>query len=292
MLRQLHVKNTDNTKALIQLMLLFCLWLWAFHSELFHIIISGAKSSEAAHAFVTPFAILLLIYLRRGCRVNYTLKGTVWGLAVILGGIIVYAAAIWPFGYGTMAQASIVIVLTGVLLVTCGWRTLQLSFPVLLLTLIAIPIGSGLYTRLIIRPETYTISASSIILGCLSGVETMVKGTDLLFSSAKHSGVIGLGESYRGVRLLQAFMMIGVFVVFSQPRTFWRLFWVALISLPIIFFSNLSRLVCWGLVTIYGETDPLSTLPRNLSAGFSLLMVYLLFVLVCNFKLNLFVEVE
>ena len=292
MLRQLNVKNSDKTKVLFQLMILLCLWLWAFHSELFYIIISGTKSSERSHALVTPLAVLLLIYLRRGCLINCTLRGTMWGLAVILGGMTVYAATIWPFGYGNARQVSIVIILAGIVLVTCGRRILQLSFPMLLLALIAVPIGAGLYTRLIIRPETYTIAASSIIFGCLPGVETVVKGTDILFSSAKNSGIIGLGESYRGVRFLQAFMMIGVFVVFSQPRTFWRLFWVALISLPIIFFSNLLRLVCWGLITIYGESDPLSTLPRSISAAFSLLISYLLFVLLCSFKLNLFVEAE
>jgi exosortase len=292
MLKKLYMKNSDKTKALVQLMILLCLWLWAFHSELFYIIISGAKSSERSHALVTPFAVALLIYLRRDCLVNCTLKGTIWGLVVILGGMTVYAATIWPFGYGNARQVSIVIILARIVLVTCGWRTLQLCFPMLLLALIAVPIGAGLYTRLIIRPETYTIAASSVILGSLPGVETIVKGTDVLFSSAKNSGVIGLGESYRGVRLLQTFMMIGTFVVFSQPRTFWRLFWAALISLPIIFFCNLLRLLCWGLVTIYVDADPLSTLPRSISAAFSLFITYLLFVLICSVKLNLFVEIE
>jgi hypothetical protein len=287
-----EMTGSEVAGSFAALTILSGLCVWAFWPEVARTVSAALRSSETAHALITPLAILLLMYHRRQALIGSLTKGSVWGIVLLILGFAMYAGATWPFTYGYAQNITIVIALAGIVLVTCGWKVLKLSVPMLLLVLASIPFGAGLYTRLIIRPETYTIAASAAVLDQLPGIHTWIQGTDLFFSSEQISGVIGLGESYRGVRLLQVFVAVGLFVVFSQIRSYWRLAVAALAAIPIVLFCNLFRLVCWGLVVIYGTVGPVSSLPRNFSAISSMLVLYGLFILACTLRVNLFIEID
>jgi len=289
---QKEITGIEFIGTLIALVVLLGLCVWAYWPTIARAVSSGLRHSETAHALITPFAILLLMYLRRGVLIENVSKGSLWGVALLGLGLFVYAGATWPFTFGYARDVSMVIVLAGVVLVTCGWKVLKLSVPLLLLILVAIPFGAGLYTRLIIRPETYTIGASAAVLDQLPGVDTLVKGTDLFYSLGQTTGVVGLGESYRGVRLLQPFAALGIFVAFSRIRSVLRLVFVSLCGIAILFFCNFLRLICLSLVVIYGEAGPINSLPRTIAAVCSIFVFYGLFALLCSFRLNLFVEID
>ena len=292
MLSQRQVIGSEITGALARLTILFGLCVWMFWPEAVRIALTIPKSSEIAHALVTPVAVLLLVYLRRVALVENLTKGSAWGIVGLAGGLTMYAGTTWPFNYGYARDIAIIPVLAGVVLVTCGWRVLKLSLPMLLLVLLSVPIPSRLYATLIIRPETYTIAATATTLDQLPGIDTSVKGTDLLFSSEQSSGVIALGESNRGARLLLAFAAVGVFVAFSRIRSPWRIVVAAAAAAPIVLFCNFFRLLCWGLAVIYTGVSPTSALPRNVSAVCSLFASYVLFAFVCAFGFNLFIDAD
>jgi hypothetical protein len=271
---------------------LLVLWVWVFWSEMPNLGMKIPNSSNDAHSLVIPAAILLLVFLRRSALAAGLTKGSAWGILFLTGGIAMYAAATWPFSYGYVRDIAVIPILAGIILVTCGWRILKFSLPMLLLVFLSIPIPNRLYAALIIRPETYTIAATAKVLDKLPAVNIIVKGIDLIFSSGYGTGVIALGESNRGARLLLAFATIGVFTAFSQIRSVWRLAIVAIAAMPIILFCNFFRLFCWGLVVIYTHVSPTSGTARNIAAICSMLLAYALFVFICTIRFNIFVEVD
>ncbi|MCK4753306.1 MAG: exosortase/archaeosortase family protein [Planctomycetes bacterium] len=291
MLKQCEIIVNKIAPAITKLVILFGLCLWLFWPEVTKMIASVSVYSEKAHILVVPVAIMLLIFLRRHALTKNLTDGSMWGLVILVVGLAMYAAVIWPFEFGYAHYVAIIPVLAGAILVACGWRILKLSLPMLLLLLISFPLGSRIYARLIIRPETYTIKATATALNLLPSVDTYVKGVDLIFTSKENSGVVGLGESNRGARLLFASVGIGVFVVFSQIRSFRRIIVAAMAAIPIVLFCNFLRLLCWGLIVTCTKVEPTSLIPRNIATLCSLLVLYSLFVFVCNFRFNLFVEV-
>ena len=291
MSNQREVTASQIAGAVTRLVILLGLCAWAFWFEVSYFIkLKAAGSSETAHALVAPIAILLLVYFRRTTLVKNLRKGSAWGFMFIVAGGILYAVTIWPFSFGYIRYLALIPVLTGVVLVACGRRVLKLSLPMLLLLLLSIPMGARIYAKLIIRPETYTIAATSATLDQLPGVDTWVEGVDLFFSSEQNSGIIALGESNRGARLLLAFAAVGAFVMFSRIRSPWRVAIVMAAAVPIVLLCNFLRLLCWALVSIYTNVGPTSPVPRSVSAVCSLIVLYGLTALVCSVKLNLFVE--
>jgi len=278
--------------VIIKLVVLCCLVLWMFWPEVASIISGTTSSSERVHSLIVPFAILLLIFLRRKALTKKLVQGSAWGLLFIIGGLVLYTIATWPFSYGYVHDLAMIPVLAGVVLVACGWRVLKLSLPILLLVMLSIPIGVRIYARLIIQPETYTIGLTAAIIDMLPEVDTVVNGVDLTFKSSRGSGVIALGESNRAARLLLTFAVVGVFVVFSERRTLRRIIMIGFAAIPIILFCNFFRFLCWSILAVYSRFDPLSPFPRMCSAICALLMVYFLFTFISCARLNFFEDVD
>ena len=278
--------------AVTRLVILLGLFIWMFRPELTRIASTAAGSSDWVHTLIIPVMIALLVYLRRAALVEQLSGGSPWGILLMTAGLALYGAATWPFSYGYIRDIAMIPVLAGIVLVAAGWGALRLSLPMLLLVMLAIPLGPRIYARLIILPETYTIQAVAAVLGVLPGVDTVVKGVDVFFESDFGSGVVALAESNRGVRLLPAFAALGVFVAFSRIRSVRRLVIVACTAIPIILFCNFFRLLCWGVLDVYVVDSPAGLLPRNASTILSLLLAYLLFAWASAAKLNLFVDAD
>jgi len=183
-------------------------------------------------------------------------------------------------------------VLAGVVLAVGGWRTLKRCLPMLLLVGLSIPVGQRIYARLIIAPETHTLSATRFVLDQLPGVEVELRGPDFHFTRGQQAGTIALGEPRRGATLAVAFLVIGVFVVFARIRPFWQVALMAMAAGPIVLLCNLLRLLSWGMVTIYGGADPTSAVPRGVAAVVSLAAAYALFALACGILSTLVIETE
>jgi len=237
-----------------------------------------------------PFAAVLLVYLRCPQHFWEGLKVSRCGGLLIACGIVFYALATWPFSFGYLRSIAIIPVLAGVILVTSGSKGLKVMMPVLLLLFLAIPLGARLYAALIIRPETVTIKAVGQILDMLPGVKCSVRGLDIVFSTAQKTSVVALGQSNRGVRLIFAYAVVGVFVTFSRRRSFRRLFFVAFTAIPVLLLVNLIRFLVWGLVDIYISATPVSPAGIYLSTVVSLLVAYCIFLAVNELKIKLFIE--
>ncbi len=278
--------------AVTRLVILLGLFIWVFRPELTGIASTAAGSSDWVHTLIIPVMVVLLVYLRRAALVDKLSGGSPWGILFLTAGLALYAATTWPFSYGYIRDIAMIPVLAGIVLVAAGWGALRLSLPMLLLVMLAIPLGPRIYARLIIRPETYTIQAVAAVLGALPGVDTVVRGVDVFFKSDFRSGVVALAESNRGARLLPAFAALGVFVAFSRIRSVRRLVIIACTAIPIVLFCNFFRFFCWGVLDVYAADSPVSPLPRNASTILSLLLAYVLFAWVSAAKLNLFVDAD
>jgi len=290
MIEKTELLKENVMAATIKLVCLLVLCAWFFWSELLAMVWGMLGSSEKVHLLAVPVMVGLLIYLRRDAlRANLT-SGSFAGIVMIISGFLVYAFAMWPFNYGYVRDLAIIPVIGGIILASCGWRVFGLCVPILLLMLLAIPIPSRIYAAIVIRLETRTIGAVAKVLSLLPGTDVFVKGVDIVFSSTKSDSIVAMGESNRGARLLSAFGVLGTFVVFSEIRSWTRIFIAVIVAAPIVFLCNFLRLLFWAILNIYGQLPALSKMPRAISFVLSIVVLYGLIALVCDFKLNIFVE--
>jgi exosortase/archaeosortase family protein len=286
----MNEKPEISKPAIIKLFILISLCAIAYWPEIKPLIHAAPSSSELAHTAAFPIAAILLIYLRRDSLKQSLSTGSGWGVGILASGILMYALCIWPFTFGYARQVAVIPSLAGIILACCGWRFLKASAALLLICLVAIPIGPRLYANLAMHPETVTIDATARTLNILPGNEVKAVGSDLLFKRQSASGVIALGESNRGARLFFAFALIGLFVIFCEHRSRWRVLGAIAFSIPIILLTNFVRLLTESLITIYAGIRAESSAARDISTAFSLMLVYALFVVIVYGNWNLYIE--
>jgi len=97
---QKEIAGVEFLGTLIALVVLLGLSIWTYWPTIAKAMSSGLGHSETAHAPITPFAILLLMYLRRGFLIENVSKGSLWGVALLGLGLFIYAGATWPFAFG------------------------------------------------------------------------------------------------------------------------------------------------------------------------------------------------
>lgn len=280
----------EHLVSISRFAILLALCLWCFRDQLAYMVRSVGNSSETAHAMIMPLVLALLVYLRRDHLTRGLGAGSVWGIVLVVFGLVLHALAYWPFPYGYAHYVAIVPVVAGVVLLCCGRRVLRLSLPMILLLWLSFPIGSRIHASLVMRPNTYTLSAAAKTLDLLPGVDASADGGDLVFTAHEKPGVVGLGEANRGARLMFAYAAIGLFVAFSRVRPVGRLIVLMVLGLPLVLFCNFIRFLLWALVTVYGGFGPVSSLPRDASTVLSLLFAYGLFAFLCGIRIDLFVE--
>jgi exosortase/archaeosortase family protein len=249
-----------------------------FWRDLLHFAGMATTIVDWTHGLVFPIAAVVLFYRRRAVLAAERSSGSIWGLVLILLGLMIYAGTNWPITVGYLHDLQIVTVAAGIVLAVGGWGVLTRCIPMLLLLLLSIPIGQSIYATLSIKPETVTLAAARFVLNLLPSVSVQLHGPDLIYTSGGEVGGIALGLPHRGASLLLAYVGIGVFVTFARIRPFGHVLLLAIAAGPVALLCNLMRLVFIGVATIYTGVSPLNHMPRNVGSVGSLLLAYLLFV--------------
>lgn len=181
-----------------QVLVLAALSIVMFHHEMYTIMRFAWRDIDASQMLAAPVLIFLLWRARRHVLLDHLGRGSIAGVVLIVIALGIFTFSKWPFNYGYPRWLAIVPALAGGVLAVGGWRLFWTALPMLLVFLLAIPIGSRYYAFLIIRPETLTISAAAEVFNALPGVLVQLDGPDFTFFRGDIEGTIALGEPHRG----------------------------------------------------------------------------------------------
>jgi hypothetical protein len=262
--------------ACLQLVVLAALTAVLYHHELGTIWRFAVVDSEASHALAAVPLVMLLAWHRRAVLGRVLRRGSMWGVVLLILGLLIKVLAGW-FNYGLPRQQSIVVVLAGGVLAVGGWALLRRCVPMLLLLLIAVPLGPRIHASLTRQPEQVTIRATMATVEMMPDVAAAeLHGPDLHYITASGRGTVALGEPHRWMALLQANLMLCVFVAFSRVRPPGHLLILALACGPILLLCNFARILTWCLLSIYGGAEPTGGTPRVIGALVSMILCYVL----------------
>lgn len=282
MTQQIPTANLHATHPALRFGVVLALWFWAFWPEVSRAAEHAASDSNWSHAWAAP-VLAGALCMRRRVELRRSLTRGSWvGLLALLLSIGAFASAIWPLGFGYLADVGAVMTLAAALWTVGGRRFFKRCSPVILILLLSFPIGQRMYASLIIRPETYTMAASRAVLDAIPEVEVTLDGPDMHFVRGKRTGTIALGASNRGAALLVTYAVVGVFVTFSRIRPLWALAFMALAAGPVLLAANLLRMLTWGVVTIYTAAGPVSPVPRVVASIVSLLSAWAVFLVIAG----------
>jgi len=203
-----------------------------------------------AHGFAIPLFSLYLLYRRWDELRTVPKRACLWGLPILVFGILLMIVAFYPIGTYWLCQLSMVVMLMGLVLYQAGPGTTRLTWlPICYLSL-AMPIPRMLYTR-IATPLQELAAQSARLLLKLFGAQIDIMGSHLDITSVTGRFYeLTVVEACSGVRSLIAYVALGVAWAYLENRPIWQRVVLVAAAVPIAMACNIARVAatCWMYV--------------------------------------------
>lgn len=139
-----------------------------------------------------------------------------------------------------------------------GWKLLKYTWLPVAYLFFAVPLPPGIYFRLTNPMRVWAAQVSGIVLNLLPGVTATVSGViiDLegmtLATGQKITDTLNVADACSGMRLLMAFVALGVAMAWLHWRPTWQRLVLLCSTVPIAIFCNFIRVTITGFIYILG----------------------------------------
>ncbi len=246
-----------------------------------------------SHGFLIPVFSLYFLVTRREALLRCRPAPSYLGAVVLAGSLTMYFVFAWVLPMGYPQALSIVGAIFGVTLLIGGWSVMRVAwFPIAFLVL-AIPLPHSIYFQLTMpMREWASLAAAAVMPLLVSGLHTEAQA--VVIDYVAPGGLVGtlqVDEACSGMRLMMAFVTLGVAMAYLGNRPNWQRVIIVAACIPIAVFCNTVRTVVTGVFTVTGHSDLAQGTPHQLLGVAMLLLALGLFALVGYVLAHLFVEV-
>ena len=232
--------------------------------------------TDYEHGILFPFVIAgLILYKFKDLRAAAG-KGSFWGLAAVLIGAVLFAAAYRTF-QPRIAIGGLPFLAWGCALYLWGWRVAKLLlFPLFFLWLaVPLPTFQQATTHLQLLATSMAHHGSGLF-----GVETYTKGT-LVLPVHGNWTPLDIAHGCSGIRSLMALLMISAAWAYVAKMAFWKRVLLFLMAFPLAIIGNSLRVISIFVMAEYVDPTWASTTWHDWS-GLLLFYPFSLLLLLCT----------
>lgn len=226
---------------------------WNFLWRSFQI---SLEDNDWSHALLVPVIGVYYLFQNRGRLMQLSGRVCWWGLPIMLMGMVSYAFWIYP-GRNDMFQGySMIIGLFGLVLFVLGPKMMTvLWFPIFYLGF-GVKVSQKLWEIIALKLQTIASVSSTALLNIIGlglDLEASVRGNtiDIWHEGVKMNPPMNVAEACSGLRMLMAFLALGVAMAFLMPRAWWQRVIMVLMTLPIAVAVNVGRVTTLGILHVY-----------------------------------------
>lgn len=245
-----------------------------------------------SHGWLIPLFSLYFLYTRRNDLLRCRPKPGYTGAWVLAGSLCVYFVSGWVFRMAYPQTLSLVGSVFGLTLLLGGWSVMRVAwFPIAFLVL-AVPLPDRLYVELTMPLRQWASTAAAALMPLFaSGLHTEAQAVVIDYViPGRPPGTLNIEEACSGMRLMMAFVTLGVAMAYLHDRPVWQRLVMVASCLPIAVLCNTIRVTTTGLLYIQGHEDLAQGTPHQL-LGVAMLMIALgLFALLGYVLSHVFLE--
>ncbi len=258
-------------KALLLGGLLACL----FRSELHDMVRLWIKDPDWSHGFLIPLFSLYFVHrkkreilslefvrdplpdLLRGhwpqplspgrTRANYL------GLPLLLAVLALYAFnVVSPAGYAYLRPISMIAAVGAVVLFLGGWRLIRYTWLPIMFLVFAVPLPRRYYVNLTMPMRRLAATVATGLLNMVHGLDATASGTiiEIVYQGQRLEPALDVEAACSGMRLLMAFLALGVAMAYLHDRPAWQRAVLLLSTVPIAVLCNIVRVTVTGFIYV------------------------------------------
>ena len=248
-----------------------------------------------SHGFLIPLFSLYLLHTRKEDILPLEPKPSyVFGLGGLIFFLVLYVLNIVQFKFGYGRPIIMLAALGSLVLFLSGWKIFKFTWLPVFFLYFAIPLPSQLYTRLTMPLRLWAAQVSSLILSFIPGLQATCQGViiDIQYKGQHLEPGLDVAEACSGMRLLWAFLALGVLMAYLHKRPAWQRVILLGSTIPIAIICNILRVTVTGLIYIFGNPQYAQGRWHDMLGNMMIFVAFLLYGGLAWLMSNLFVEEE
>lgn len=222
----------------------------------------ATSDSDWSHALIVPLIALYYVRLHQDHIRNAMPRVSPLGLFFMLAGFVGYGLGIYPIRNDMAQGYSMILALFGVVWFVMGASAMRwLWFPVAYLVF-AVKVSDKIWEMIANFLQAVAARTASVLLEAwavfdpnLESVNNRGITIDLTFFKAGElvTKGVNVAEACSGLRMLMAFIALGVAFAFIQKLRWWQRAAIIFLTVPIAVFINVIRVTVIGVLFVYNE---------------------------------------
>ena len=235
-------------------------WIGAFavlFAGVFHVILRksyqfAVSDPDWSHALIVPLVSLYFVYQQRDALRLAPRRVCVWGLPILVGALVSHAFWIYP-GQNHMFQGySMIAALFGLVLFVLGPAVMRLVWLPIVFLGFAVKVSDMIWEKVALHLQLIAAKGATLLInffGAPMDLEAQVRGSiiELIYRGAQLPPM-EVAQACSGLRMLMAFVALGVAVAFVTPRPWWQRAIVVALTVPIAVAVNVVRVTVLGFI--------------------------------------------
>jgi exosortase len=233
---------------------------WAvFHAEIIRVVRVWMHDASWSHGFLIPVFSLYLIHQRKHALLHLDrIRPCYSGLGLLMAFIAFYMFNVAsPSGYAYFRSVAVVGALGSIVLLLGGGAVLRKTWLPVLYLMFAVPIPQRYYVALTLPMRQMAATVAAALLNLTSSVQTSVNGVviDVIFQGQPVEPSLNVAEACSGMRLLMAFVALGVAMAYVHARPIWQRLVLVVSTIPIALLCNIVRVTVTGFLYVFVNPD-------------------------------------
>ncbi len=267
-------------------------FVYLFRDETGRIVYRWLNDASWSHGFLIPLFSLYFINQHKKEILSLTTRPNYLGLFFLICGIGFYALnGASPSGYAYLQPISMIAVLGAVVLFLGGWRLVKYTWLPIAFLIFAVPLPQRYYVAFTMPMRHLAAEIAATLLNLLSGLEATANGViiDMIYKN-QHLEPLNVAEACSGMRLLMAFLALGVAMAYLHYRPIWQRIILLASTIPIAILCNIVRVTITGFIYVLIHPKYTQGIYHDILGLGMLPLAFALYGFLAWFMASLFVE--
>jgi len=294
---QSSVKPNNNWRDLgvhtyIKTALIGALFYFLFHNEIDSIVRRWVTDSSWSHGFLIPVFSLYFINQHKSEILNLKTRPNYLGLIFLICGILFYLLNIVHFQYGYFKPLGMIATLGAIVLFLGGWRLVKYTWLPVSFLVFAVPLPRRYYVEFTIPMRKIAAQVATILLNLINEMEAVANGVviNVIYKGKPLNPPLDVAEACSGMRLLMAFLALGVAMAYLHYRPAWQRIILLVSTVPIAILCNVIRVTVTGFIYVMGDPKYAQGIYHDLLGMAMLPLAFMFYGIIAWFMSSLFVE--
>jgi len=278
--------------AFIKIAIIAVLVLCVYHVEIYSIVHKWLTNSSWSHGFLIPFFSLYFLNQHKAELLTLKPKPNYLGLFFLICCLAFYPAVLFVYKFGYLKSAVIIPTIGAIVLFLGGWQLVRYTWLPILFLIFAIPLPSRIYNDITIPMRRLAASVSAALLNQVRELTALANGViiNVTYKGVTLEPPLDVAEACSGMRLLMAFLALGVAMAYLHYRPIWQRLILLASTVPIAILCNIVRVTITGFIYVLWDPKYAQGIYHDMLGMLMLPLAFGLYGTIAWFMSNLVVE--